>query len=84
MSPARLDERILRKRPSAGKKEWRIVMQKNAESKKLGLRVETLRNLDSREMSQIQGGFINLACTTVFVPSSGITYTYAIVTTACN
>jgi hypothetical protein len=61
-------------------------MQKNAASngKKLALRVETLRHLDNREMSQIQGGFNWAGCWTVVVPSSGITLTYPIETTYCN
>jgi bacteriocin-like protein len=61
-------------------------MNKNAASngKKLALRVETLRNLNAKEMSQIQGGFINMTCTSVFVPVTGITLTYAIETTYCN
>ncbi|PYQ66918.1 MAG: hypothetical protein DMF53_02640 [Acidobacteria bacterium] len=61
-------------------------MKRNAPSagKKLSLRVETLRNLSSDEMSQIKGGFINTWCTSVFVPSSGIVFTPAIIMTDCD
>ena len=59
-------------------------MKRNAPStgKKLSLRVETLRNLTPDEMSQVKGGF-NWACSSVFVPSSGITLTYPILATYC-
>jgi hypothetical protein len=56
-------------------------MKKN--DKKLTLRVETLRNLNVDEMSQVNGGF-NWACSSVFVPSSGITLLYPIITTYCD
>lgn len=60
-------------------------MTKNApRDKKLSLRHETLRNLSADEMGQIQGGFINLICTSVFIPVTGITLTYAIVTGGCD
>jgi len=61
-------------------------MKRNAPSagKKLSLRVETLRNLSSDEMNQVKGGFINTWCTSVFIPSSGITLTYPIIETFCD
>ena len=59
-------------------------MNKNASNKKLGLRVETLRNLSATEMNQIQGGFNWAECWTVTVPSSAITMTYPLATTYCN
>lgn len=60
-------------------------MKKNVPShrQKLALRVETLRNLSADEMGQVNGGF-NWACSSVFIPSSGITLTYPIITTYCD
>lgn len=60
-------------------------MTKNAPSrdKKLSLRLETLRNLSADEMNQVQGG-LALVCTSVFIPVTGITLTYAIVTGGCD
>jgi hypothetical protein len=60
-------------------------MNKNASNgKKLGLRVETLRNLSVTEMNQIKGGFNWAGCWTVTVPSSAITMTYPLATTYCD
>lgn len=60
-------------------------MNKHAPSngKKLGLRVETLRNLNTDEMNQVKGG-LNWQCSSVFVPVTGITLTYAITTGYCD
>jgi hypothetical protein len=56
-------------------------MKKNG--KKLSLRVETLRNLNADEMSQIKGG-VAWYCWTIVVPSSGITTTIPIYYTDCG
>ncbi|HEX2645054.1 MAG TPA: class I lanthipeptide [Thermoanaerobaculia bacterium] len=53
-------------------------------SKKLALRVETLRNLNAREMNQVRGGQDPATiCWTIVIPSSGITTTYPIYTEMC-
>ena len=57
-------------------------MKKNT-AKKLSLRVETLRNLNTDEMSQIKGG-VAWYCWTIVVPSSGITTLVPITMTHCD
>jgi hypothetical protein len=62
----------------------RSAMKKNAPSagKKLSLRVETLRNLNADEMSQVNAGY-DSSCWTIVIPSSGITTTILIAQNRC-